>query len=230
MPRLLVHVEGQTEETFVRDVLAPHLYGIGFQYVAARLIGNARQRDRRGGIQGWPPVRQGILNHLKQDQGWVITTMVDYYALPAGGVGAWPGRSCPPNLTSEEKSRRLTLALRADLELAFGGFGGRVRFIPYVMMYEFEGLLFSNCERFARGIHRPNLRDQLQAIRDQFPTPEDINDSPVTAPSKRIEALVPGYQKPLHGVSAASSIGLTEIRAQCPQFSRWVAEIEALVG
>lgn len=228
MPRILVHVEGQTEEAFVRDVLAPHLYQSGFQYVSARLIGNARQRHRRGGIQEWPPVRQGIVNHLRQDQGWVITTMVDYYALPPNGAGAWPGRSCPSTLSVEEKSRRVRHALLADVEEALGGFGGKVRFIPYVMMYEFEGLLFSNCESFARGINRPDVRNQLQAIRDQFASPEEINDSPNTAPSKRIESLVRGYQKPLHGVSAAKSIGLLDLRAQCPRFNEWLTEIESL--
>jgi hypothetical protein len=37
---------------------------------------------------------------------------------------------------------------------------------------------------------------EFQEIRNQFLTPEEIDDSPVTAPSKRVEALVPGYQKP----------------------------------
>ena len=35
MTRLLVHVEGQTEETFVNEVLAPHLYGFGLPSVSA---------------------------------------------------------------------------------------------------------------------------------------------------------------------------------------------------
>lgn len=46
MTRLLIHVEGQTEESFVNDILAPHLYGQGFTNVSARLLGNARQRER----------------------------------------------------------------------------------------------------------------------------------------------------------------------------------------
>src|SRR5256885_1583241 len=49
MARLLIHVEGETEETFVNEVLAPHLLSFGYESVSARLIGNARQRDRRGG-------------------------------------------------------------------------------------------------------------------------------------------------------------------------------------
>ena len=49
MKRLLVHVEGQTEETFVNELLAPHLLARGYSPVSARLMGNARLRERRGG-------------------------------------------------------------------------------------------------------------------------------------------------------------------------------------
>ena len=88
MPRILVHVEGQTEESFVNGVLAPHLYSLGFTNVSARLIGNARQRSRRGGIRPWDSVRNDILNHLTSDRDTFATTMVDYYGLPF----TWPGR------------------------------------------------------------------------------------------------------------------------------------------
>ena len=59
--------------------------------------------------------------------------------------------------------------------------------------------------------------------------PEEINDSPVTAPSKRVEALVPGYEGPLLGVLAVLEIGLPHIREQCPQFDGWLKQLESLV-
>ena len=40
--RLLVHVEGETEETFVNKVLSPYLYNLGYSEVSARLMGNDR--------------------------------------------------------------------------------------------------------------------------------------------------------------------------------------------
>ncbi len=101
------------------------------------------------------------------------------------------------------------------------------RFIPFVVMHEFEGLLFSDCAAFSRGIGRPDLAAGLQEIRDQFATPEEIDDSLVTAPSKRVEALVPGYEKPLLGVLAILKIGLARIRAECPHFDEWVTRLEA---
>ena len=82
MTRLLVHVEGETEENFVNQVLAPHLYCRGFSSVGARLIGNARQRDRRGGIRGWPSVQGDLIRHLHEDRNCIATTLVDYYGLP----------------------------------------------------------------------------------------------------------------------------------------------------
>jgi Domain of unknown function (DUF4276) len=103
----------------------------------------------------------------------------------------------------------------------------RRRFLPFVTMHEFEGLLFSDCEAFARGVGQGGLADSLQGIRNQFNTPEDINDSPITAPSKRVEALIPGYVKPLFANLAALEIGLETITAACPHFRTWRGELEA---
>ncbi len=57
MRRLLILVEGETEETFVNEVLAPHLFVRGYSRVDSKLMGNARLRSRRGGVRGWPEVR-----------------------------------------------------------------------------------------------------------------------------------------------------------------------------
>jgi hypothetical protein len=67
MTRVLIHVEGQTEESFVNEVLAPHLYAFGYRTVGARLIGNPRHQ--RGGIKGWNTVREDIRNHALEDPG-----------------------------------------------------------------------------------------------------------------------------------------------------------------
>lgn len=230
MARLLVHVEGETEEAFVNEVLAEHLYARGYERVSARIVGNARQRDRRGGIRGWDSVRKDILRHLAEDQGCIATTMVDYYALPQNDARAWPGRADAGLLPFPQKSATMKLALRNDIAAAMGVGFDPGRFVPYVVMHEFEGLLFSDCEAFARGVGNSHLKESFQAIRDQFVTPEEINDSPQTAPSKRVEALIPGYQKPLYGNLAALEIGLTKMRLACPSFDDWLMELEALAG
>jgi len=150
--RLLVHVEGQTKESFVNDVLAPHLYNIGFTKVWARLLGNSRLRERRGGNRSWAAVRGEIIAKLHEDKDSIATTMVDYYALPSSGSKAWPGRSEAASLPYDERASFVEASLLQDLVGMIGdGFNPR-RFVPYVMMHEFEGMLFSSCHAFANAI------------------------------------------------------------------------------
>ncbi|MBL8236201.1 MAG: DUF4276 family protein [Bryobacterales bacterium] len=226
MRRLLIHVEGPTEEDFVNEVLRDYLLGIGYSNVSARIVGNARARDRRGGIRPWPQVKKDIVTHLRQDPGCVATTIVDYYGLPQDGDGAWPGRREAARLANARKAETVEAALLADL----GKQCDPSRFVPFVMMHEFEALLFSDCAAFSREICRPELEATLQSIRDAFPTPEDINDSPETAPSKRLQALIPGYQKPLLGTLGALEIGLEAMRRECPHFDAWISRLELLAA
>ena len=228
MTRLLIHVEGQTEETFVNAVLGPHLYKLGYSMVGARLLGNARQRSRRGGVKPWPAVRKEIINHLRQDPGCIATTMVDYYGLPQSGQRGWPGRAAASQLAFPRKASTIEDLLLADVCGQMGGSFNPDRFVPYVMMHEFEAMLFSDCAAFASGIGRPDLAPRFQAIRDEFASPEQIDDSPTAAPSKRIATLVPGYQKPTQGLFAIQEIGLDAIRAECPHFRAWLERLESL--
>ncbi len=228
MSRLLVHVEGETEETFVNELLRPHLAGRGWSVVSARLLGNARRRNRRGGIKPWVSVREEIVRHLREDTGRILTTMVDYYGLPQTGSRAWPGREEASELPFSEKARAVEDELSASIREAMGAGFDQNRFLPYVMMHEFEALLFSDCAAFGRGIGRPDLDGNFQEIRDAFGNPEEIDDSPETAPSKRVERLVRGYQKPLLGTLAALEIGLGTIRRECPHFGSWLDQLEHL--
>jgi hypothetical protein len=225
MARLLIHVEGQTEEDLVNEVLRNHLVPKGYYSVEARIVGNARLRERRGGIRPWPSVRKDIINHLLEDRACFATTMIDYYGLP----GAWPGRAESTNRGSaEEKAKCVQDAMGYDLAVETGDDSAR-RFLPFVVMHEFEGLLFSDCAAFSRGIHQPKLEGDFRKIRQQFATPEEIDDSPITAPSKRVRALVPGYDKPLLGVLAVLEIGLARIREECPHFRAWLSRLETLL-
>ncbi len=223
MARLLVHVEGPTEENFVNDVLSLHLYQAGYTSVSARLLGNARQRSHRGGIRPWESVRKDIVDHLAEDPESLATTMVDYYGLPE----SWPGREeAKRQAALTDKAALIQEALRNDVSDQFDDAFDRGRFVPYVVMHEFEGLLFSDPSKFAQGIGRPELSTQLRYIRNEFTTPEEINDSPDTAPSKRVLALYPRYQKPLMGVRTVQEIGLDAIRRECPLFDGWMRELE----
>lgn len=165
-----------------------------------------------GGIRGWNTVRRDIIRHLLEDRGCIATTMVDYYGLPASGDKAWPGRASATPLAPEAKGSHVEAALLDDVANEMGDNFDRRRFVPFVVMHEFEGLLFSDCGDFARGIGNPTLASRLQAVRDQFETPEHINDSASTAPSRRVEAIIPGYVKPLLGTWRPWRSGWTRSR------------------
>ena len=170
------------------------------------------------------------MRHLKEDPGCYATTMVDFYALPQSADKAWPGRSAAAGLPTAQKASHVEKQLNADVQRVMGSEFLAARFIPFVIMHEFEALLFSDCGAFSRGVGRPDLHEAMQAIRDAFATPEEINDSPQTAPSKRVEALLPGYQKPFLGTLAALEVGLKLMREECPHFGAWLNRLEQIVN
>lgn len=228
MTRLFMHVEGSTEERFVKEILADHLYRHGYRQVSARTIGLAQERGRRGGIRGWPEAKKGIVNHLRGDRDAISTTMVDYYGLPERPPGAWPGRATSGKVSMPDRATHVEDAIRHDLQGELGDKFQTHRFIPYVMLHEFEAMLFSDCTLFAQGIGRPELEPEFQAIVKTAGGPEAINDTLDGAPSKRIETLAPGYSKPFLGTTAARFIGLDKIRAACPHFDEWLTRLEEI--
>ena len=204
MIRLAVSVEGQTEEEFVNESLAPHLRRSDV-YATPVLIGRARRRARGGGNVTVDRLAREI-RHLRRSFD-AVTSLVDFYGFRG------KGSKLPNDLVRAVRNRISRFDERSLL--------------PYVQLHEFEGLLFSNVEAFGRILPDAPVAD-LKSIRSQFQTPEDINDHPNTAPSKRIETLIPRYRKALHGPSLALEIGLDTIRSECPRFDAWLGRLEAL--
>ena len=216
MPNLTVLVEGPTERDFVDEILAPHLRSVGYSSVSRRLIA----APKGAGICAWTQAKTNIRIRLRANA--YVTTMVDYYGLPQD----WPGRAesgaQPPHLKADFVERAILEDMRGEDAAA--------NLIPYVMLHEFEAILFSDCEKLAAAVGYQQLTSAFQEIRDQFPTPEDIDDSREGAPSKRIEALLAPdvYRKPPVGLRGAQAIGLEAIRAECPHFAKWMDSLEAI--
>ena len=104
----------------------------------------------------------------------------------------------------------------------------RAKTIPYVQMYEFEGLLFSSPQEIASNLKDNQLTTWAESILANFNAdPEKINDSKKTAPSKRLEGDTI-YRKTTHGPNIAKGIGINAIRAKCAGFDKWVASLEGL--
>ena len=81
----------------------------------------------------------------------------------------------------------------------------------------------------ARGYDGSENYDAVFVPKDhEFNSPEEINDSPLTHPSRRVVELVPAYQKPIFGNIAALEIGFDRIRSECPHFRAWLERLESL--
>lgn len=103
----------------------------------------------------------------------------------------------------------------------------RSRFIPYIQLHEFEGLLFSDISVFPRNFTKEQLDfPQLERAVNDFKTPEEINNSPATAPSERLKKAISGYDKVTDGAFLALEIGLETIRKKCILFNEWIERLE----
>jgi Domain of unknown function (DUF4276) len=217
--RVYVICEGQTEELFVNEVLL-EFFSAQNIYLTPRLIG-------KPGHQGGNFRFERLLTDVRillGDSKAYCTTFFDFYGLPSN----FPGKEQAQSMqTGKEKAQAIRQSLVARLETELGKDSLR-RFIPYIQMYEFEGLLFSDCIELAVAIGQLGLVSKFRQIRQDFDSPEDINDSTITAPSKRIANLYPAYDKPFHGSLAALGIGLTKIRAECSLFDSWLQQLEKL--
>lgn len=222
MIRVHVICEGQTEELFVNELLSPAFWPKGIQLVPS-LVGKP---GHKGGNFKFERLQTDVRNRLLSDRTSYCTTFFDYYGLPE----SFPGKAASNALTvPEQKAGAVQQAMTDRLQVNLGGDAMR-RFVPFVQMYEFEALLFSDPQAFATGIDRLELVDRLEKISSSFDSPEHINDSPQTAPSKRIEQLIPGYEKPLVGALAAKAIGLEKMRAECLLFDAWLESLERLAN
>lgn len=102
----------------------------------------------------------------------------------------------------------------------------RQNIIPYIQMYEFEALLFSDSEKMASGLNI--TKDWIDRILNKFSNnPESINNSIETAPSKIIKKQIK-YIKATHAPSILKNIGLTRIRENCSGFNVWLTQLEKL--
>ena len=222
MIRVHVICEGQTEEMFVNEVLAEPLRGKGIELYPS-LVGKP---GHKGGNFKFERLLNDVKNRLLGDTESYCTAFYDYYGLPEN----FPGKKEANELVNiVDKSKYMGNVLVEHLTKKLGDNAVR-RFIPYIQMYEFEALLFSDPETLATSIGCEETKDRFQSIRDDFDSPEEINNSPQTAPSKRIENLCIGYDKVTAGSIAAMDMGLDDIRRECSLFDAWLNELEDLAN
>ena len=100
-------------------------------------------------------------------------------------------------------------------------------YIPYIQLHEFEALVFSSTIGFESLFENNEMKFKgICEVIDGFTNPEDINDSPETAPSKRMQKLIPGYNKVAYGISLIEYTGIDTILKKCPHFRKWIEKLK----
>ena len=213
MKRLYIVVEGQTEQEFVNTLLRPWLNGYGILDITPVLIKTSKHG--RGGHVNAEHLKNTINGLLCEtnDRDLVVTTFVDFFRIP-DNMPAYDAAMQLPDSAAQ------VAALEKGLAEAIHDW----RFLPYIQRHEFEALVFSSNAGFEKYCNEEQA-SKTAAIVDAFQNPEDINSSPETAPSKRLKALIPTYDKVILGNLLALEIGMDSIISRCPRFSVWLQEI-----
>jgi hypothetical protein len=199
-----ISVEGQTEAYFAKYVLARYLKNYNIKLADPIVLG--------GNVN--LPRLENILYLMSGDYDYV-TTLYDFYGFEG----------------LEEFENKESLCRRIKNQ---GVLQQMDNIIPYVQMYEFEALLFSDLDILCKymdddpivvqkyiELFKHNLKGQK---------PEQVNNSLLTAPSKRIHSIFRRYKKSIYGYVIAQEIGVSKIRKMCPNFNSWIEKLIALGG
>lgn len=216
MKKVLILVEGQTEETFVKRILAPYLVDKDIHLIP-RILVTKEVKDGpnfKGGMPKYEAVKGDILRLLGDSSASAVTTMFDYYGLKNDFPG-FVSRSGD----CYNKVKQIEEALLADIN--------DDKFIPYIQLHEFEALLFSSPEAITDVLGASaEQKLKIKQIKEEINNPEEINERPNTCPSKRILDIFPEYTKVLYGSLISGAIGVGQLKKECKHFNSWVVSLE----
>lgn len=212
MKTIFIYCEGQTEESFVNEVLYPYFSKMDI-YVCPIIHKTKRTpaRSFKGGVKDYKPIKDELIK-LCNNPNVLVTTMFDYYGMPKDTPSI---DHCDTDLYKriEYIEQRITDDIGCN-NLIFN-----------LIVHEFEGLLFSDTEAF-NIIADDKAIKKLQTMREEAETPEHINNSVNTAPSKRIERVIQNYSKVRQGIIVAKNIGIDTMLSECKHFSDWINTIK----
>lgn len=221
-------VEGNSEENFVNDVLVKHFAAMDI-YVSARKIRTGwdklNKKPAKGGMLKYSKFRNDVIRWIGSDKGrpnTYFTSFIDLYAFPKDKDS--PYKEAIQRISNPyDKIKALENAIKDNI--------GNATFIPYVQLHEFEAFLLVEPDRLLTMY--PDNRSGINKLKTNIgkTAAELINESPETAPSKRIIKNIPAYegQKAQVGPMIAEDIGLTKLRESCPHFNEWITKLESLV-
>lgn len=221
MTRLLMLVEGQSEEIFVKHTLTPYLAQHGVYVQSPIVLWTKRLPGGggfRGGVSNWSQIRRNLLPLTRDGDAWV-TTLLDFYGLPED----FPGL---PEALGEGKAQERVIALQER----FSAEVNHQRFIPFLALHEFEAWLFSAPDAVEAHFEKAHLAERLRNAVQEAGAPELINHGATTHPKARLQSLVGAYKETSDGPTLIEKIGIAAVRAACPHFDSWLQRLETLGG
>ncbi len=214
MRRLVFIAEGDTEEEFVYNLLTPYFNDKGYYDISCFKI-----KHSNGGVSKYSSIREDIMR-VVHEKDVVLTTMLDFYKIPHDTPGF--------SVTTSDAShlQQVLLMEKAMLDDVAQHFKqAPLHFVPYLQLHEFEAILFSSDRGIIEYFNGTANISLFHKIQKENPNPEDIDSGEATAPSKRMNLVIPDYEKPLYGNSLAMSIGLDIIMDKCPHFRNWIRRL-----
>lgn len=188
-----------------------------------RLLMTSKKKNACGGMLSYRQAKCDLVtwikeNSMRKSESHYYTTMFDFYALPDDFPGFDDATKCSDPY---DKVKKLEEAFKKDINFDM--------FIPYIQLHEFEALCF--CDIKIMGNLYPEAKKQIEqlvnVLNDYNGNPELINNSPQTAPSKRIVSAIEKnnkyhYNKPISGASVTKQIGMEKMNEMCRHFREWI--------
>ena len=137
--KIHILVEGLSEETFVTEVLQPHLQKLEVEPNPV-LVTTKRTKGGptfKGGVSSYQKIRNDLQLLLRDTSAKLVTTMLDFYRLPPD----FPGRKTLPRGSCYKRVDYLETKFQADID--------HRRFLPYLQLHEFEAMVFASPEHIA---------------------------------------------------------------------------------
>ncbi|MBQ9682828.1 MAG: DUF4276 family protein [Neisseriaceae bacterium] len=225
--RIIILAEGKSDVKVITEVIAPNFAN---SEIWLEPITMPTSIGHKGGAISLGRFLLNAMNKIKQEQNCFVTTIFDFYKLDSSflkqGVeninNIYTRAECIEKFMSDilqEKLQQEQFDFRPE------------RFIPYIQLHELEGLFFSDVEKLCSI--EPDWKKhllQLQAVQNNFDTPEHINNSSETAPSKRLDKILtnPKYRKTRHAPLIAKHITLEKMEAECQHFHQWLEKLRNL--
>lgn len=228
MKNVLIMCEGDTEVNFVKNILNIYFQGKIILYPVKFVTSfNSRKGEtKKGGIPKYESVKNQIENFIRKNHYNYITTMIDYYGIA--------GKDFPDSQYNDiyDKIADLEKKFNEDVDIIIKQNKKNIKFFAYFQLHEFETLLFSDLDKLLEVEPEwdykeiKNLKNSIKS----FDSIELINNSPETAPSKRLsEAFKVRYNKIIHSTSIIEKIGINNIRVKCRHFNEWLDKIENIL-